>query len=125
PVVAAQLAVGQHVDTDPSLHVQRGQYRRVLDCFELLGCDALLAEILARLLQFRWPQQTADVVGAVIRGHALLPHRLAIGNASRTVRAARAITASFSNADARGRYFMPQSGAICNRSGGMCRNARR
>ena len=37
PVVAAVLAVGQHVDADLALHVQRGQDGAVLDLLELLA----------------------------------------------------------------------------------------
>src|SRR6202011_4279401 len=95
-----------------ALHVQGGQDGGIFDLLELLLRDALLTEIVTRLQHFGRPEKTADMVGAVVRGHVLLPPRGAIGSASRTVRAARAITSSFANAAARGRYFMPQSGAI-------------
>ena len=98
--------------------------RSIQGVVQLLLRNAPVAQIVARLQQLGRTQQTAHVVGAIVRmAHALLPPALETRNCSRTARAARAITCSLSKAALRGRYFMPQSGAITSRSRSMCSSA--
>src|SRR5207253_7796503 len=127
PVVAAVLAVGEHVDSNLALHLERGQDGAVFDLCQLVLRDALTAKILTRLKQLRRAQQAANVVGAVVGSHAttLPPVGTRCGNSRRMLRAALAILCSFSNAARRGRYFMPQSGATTSCSGAMCSSAAR
>src|SRR5262249_35426527 len=64
PPGAAELTVGRKLEADRGLLVHDLLDLHVLDLAQLFGGNIALFELGARFLDFRWPEQAADLVGA-------------------------------------------------------------
>src|SRR5262249_4160544 len=124
PACAAELAVRQHLQADGSLQVERVQDCLILDRPQLVNRDLVLGIIRVGLQHLGRTQQAPDVVGTIDNSHGRSPAS-EVASAARTFPAALTIASSLPKAAARGRYFMPQSGASTSRSGGTCSSAAR